>query len=235
MSWAQSHHTIDRLEERGVERRSARRSSLKGRERAIVSQTNIGIVSNATLGETSERRGGAHMGFSERIDTILNWTYYCSSRRADHQCTSQRQFGQWETAWNKHFGQFRVICVFMIITTMGIDNRGQRLSIQSERYRPKHWTVWNTILKRSGGGHNAVYNNWLFTAAQVGPEPVKSFAPNTKNHLRSFQQDSMIQSIKCRQGKHQSKFVISLCKQAIQDTQNSSSSTVILSVSWLTN
>ena len=27
----------------------------------------------ATLGETSKRRrGGAHMGFSERIDTILN-------------------------------------------------------------------------------------------------------------------------------------------------------------------
>ena len=24
------------------------------------------------VGETSERRGGAHMGFSERINTILN-------------------------------------------------------------------------------------------------------------------------------------------------------------------
>ena len=50
--WAQSqgHHTIDRLEERGVEGRSARRSPLKGRERAIVNQTNIGTVSNATLG-----------------------------------------------------------------------------------------------------------------------------------------------------------------------------------------
>ena len=39
---SQGHHTIDRLEERGVERGSAsRRSSLKGRERAIVNQTNI--------------------------------------------------------------------------------------------------------------------------------------------------------------------------------------------------
>ena len=47
---SQGHHTIDRLEERGVERGSARRSSLKGRERAIVSQTNIGTVSKATLG-----------------------------------------------------------------------------------------------------------------------------------------------------------------------------------------
>ena len=69
---SQGHHTIDRLEERGVERGSARRSSLKGRERAIVSQTNIGTVSKATLWETSERRGGAQMGFSKRIDTILN-------------------------------------------------------------------------------------------------------------------------------------------------------------------
>ena len=45
------HHTIDRLEERGVERGSARRSSFKGRGRAIVSQTNIGSVSKATLGK----------------------------------------------------------------------------------------------------------------------------------------------------------------------------------------
>ena len=27
--------------------------------------------SSSSLGETSEKRGGAHMGFSERIDTIL--------------------------------------------------------------------------------------------------------------------------------------------------------------------
>ena len=47
----QGHHTIDRLEERGVERGSARRSSLKGREVAIVNQTNVGTVSKAALGE----------------------------------------------------------------------------------------------------------------------------------------------------------------------------------------
>ena len=48
----QRQHTIDRLEERGVERGiSARRSSLKGRERAIVNQTNTGTVSTATLGK----------------------------------------------------------------------------------------------------------------------------------------------------------------------------------------
>ena len=48
---SQGHHAIDRLEQRGVERGSARRSSLKGRERASVSQTNIGTVSKATLGK----------------------------------------------------------------------------------------------------------------------------------------------------------------------------------------
>ena len=47
---SQGYHIIDRLEERGVERGSARRSSFKGREMAIVNQTNIRTVSKATLG-----------------------------------------------------------------------------------------------------------------------------------------------------------------------------------------
>ena len=47
---SQGHHTTVRLEEKGVERGSARRSSLEG-ERAIVSQTNVGTVSKATLGK----------------------------------------------------------------------------------------------------------------------------------------------------------------------------------------
>ena len=37
-----------------------------GQERTIVNQINTGTVSKATLGKTSERRGGAHMGCSER-------------------------------------------------------------------------------------------------------------------------------------------------------------------------
>ena len=45
----QGHYTIDRLEERGVERGSARRFSLKGRERAIINQTNIETVPKVTL------------------------------------------------------------------------------------------------------------------------------------------------------------------------------------------
>ena len=67
------HHTINRLEERGVERGSARRSFLKGRGRAVVNQTNIGIVSKAVLGKLL-RWGRVRMGFSEHIYTILNWT-----------------------------------------------------------------------------------------------------------------------------------------------------------------
>jgi len=39
------------LEKRGVEKGSARQSSVKGRERAIVSQTNIGTFSKATFGK----------------------------------------------------------------------------------------------------------------------------------------------------------------------------------------
>ena len=34
------------------------------------------------VGERSERQGGAHMGFSERIDTILNWTVHCAETQS---------------------------------------------------------------------------------------------------------------------------------------------------------
>ena len=57
MEQSQGYHTSDRVEKRGVERESARRSSLKGLERAIVRQTNTGTVSKATLGKLL--RGGA--------------------------------------------------------------------------------------------------------------------------------------------------------------------------------
>ena len=48
---SQGQHTTDRLEEKRAERGSIRRSSLKGRVRTIVSQTNMGSVSKATLGK----------------------------------------------------------------------------------------------------------------------------------------------------------------------------------------
>ena len=66
----QRHHTTDRLEERGVERGSARRSSLKADERG---PSSIRRTLEPFQGDF-ERQGGAHMGFSEHIDTILNWT-----------------------------------------------------------------------------------------------------------------------------------------------------------------
>ena len=61
-----------------VLRGSARRSSLKGRERATVNQKNSGTISNVTgVGETFERWDGAHiMVFSGRSDaTELNRCY----------------------------------------------------------------------------------------------------------------------------------------------------------------
>ena len=57
---SQGHHATDLLEERGVERGIARRSSFKGRERAIVNQTNIGTVSKATLVLKANIRDIAH-------------------------------------------------------------------------------------------------------------------------------------------------------------------------------
>ena len=71
----QGHHTIDRLAEKRVERGSAQRSSLRGRKRAIANQTKQWNCFKGNIGESPERRGGAHMGFPECvIYTILNWT-----------------------------------------------------------------------------------------------------------------------------------------------------------------
>ena len=70
---SQGNRTIDRLEERGVERGSARRSSLKGREGAPVNQTNIGTVSKVKYGNIlTDEIERIIVGFSERIDTVLN-------------------------------------------------------------------------------------------------------------------------------------------------------------------
>ena len=71
---SQRHHATDRLEERGVESGSTRRSCLKGRERAIVSHMNFGTFSKTTLGEPLRVGVERIWAFSERIDTILNWT-----------------------------------------------------------------------------------------------------------------------------------------------------------------
>ena len=72
LAQSQGHQTIDRLEERGVGRGSARRSSFeRTREGHRQSDEHWNCFTDNTR-ETSERRGGAHMGFSETIDTTLN-------------------------------------------------------------------------------------------------------------------------------------------------------------------
>jgi len=45
---SEGHHPIDQLEDRSTEEESTRRYSLKGRERAIVNQTNIETTSKTT-------------------------------------------------------------------------------------------------------------------------------------------------------------------------------------------
>ena len=51
--------------------------SVRGRERTIVNQTNIGIVSNGNTGETPERQDEAHkygLSRAHRYHLELNWT-----------------------------------------------------------------------------------------------------------------------------------------------------------------
>ena len=67
---SRGHKTFDRLEMRGVERGSARRSSLKGRERAIVNQTNIESVSKATLGKLLREGWSAYGLFRAHKDHL---------------------------------------------------------------------------------------------------------------------------------------------------------------------
>ena len=62
----------NRLEEKGVERGSGRRSSFKGLVTAIVNQTNIETVSKATMGKFLRPGLQRIWDFSDRIDTILN-------------------------------------------------------------------------------------------------------------------------------------------------------------------
>ena len=82
----QGHHTIDRLEEEWgvVQTGSARSTIFLGRSKKAhtFNQTNIGNCFKGNTGETPGRRGGAHTGFPEGIDNILNlnWTELIESR-----------------------------------------------------------------------------------------------------------------------------------------------------------
>ena len=71
---SQGHHTIYRLEERerGVERGIARLSSFERTREGHRQSDEHWNRFKDNVWETSERRSGAHTGFPERIDTILN-------------------------------------------------------------------------------------------------------------------------------------------------------------------
>ena len=60
------------MERREAWKEEAHRIFLEKTREVIVNQTNVGTVLKATLGETSEGRGGTHMGFYEHIDATLN-------------------------------------------------------------------------------------------------------------------------------------------------------------------
>ena len=71
---SREHHTIDRLEEADKEQ-MAREEALNDLERSEKGLSSTGttgkLFSRATLGNNSERRGGAHKGFPERVDAIF--------------------------------------------------------------------------------------------------------------------------------------------------------------------
>ena len=94
---SQGHHMTDRLEERGVERANLpRRSSLKGRERAIVNQTSSRSVSKlATLKKLLRDGVERIMRFPERADTILNWT----------ELKEQKSQQKWICVWQFNLSQ----------------------------------------------------------------------------------------------------------------------------------
>ena len=83
---SQGHHTIDRLEERGVERGSYRQSCSKGWERAIVNQTNNGTVSKATLGKLLRDGWSAYRLFRAHkyhleLNSLCLFVYLCTRAR----------------------------------------------------------------------------------------------------------------------------------------------------------
>ena len=82
---SQGHHTIDRLEERGVKRGSAWWSSLKLQKGHHQSDQYWHCFKDNMV-KTPERQGGAHIGFPQHIDIIMNWTKLKKSTREAQLC-----------------------------------------------------------------------------------------------------------------------------------------------------
>ena len=71
---SQGHHSIDRLEERGVRKRQLSTICLQRTRQGQCQSDRHWKWFKSNIMESSERRGGAHIVFPERLDTTLNWT-----------------------------------------------------------------------------------------------------------------------------------------------------------------
>ena len=68
----------EQCEERGAERGSTQRSSLKGQERDHHLSGKHWNCFKGNAGESSVRPCEVHAGFSKHLETILNWAKLCS-------------------------------------------------------------------------------------------------------------------------------------------------------------
>ena len=116
----------DHQEERGIEKGSSWQSTLKGRDRAIVNQTNFGTVSKATLGKLLTDRVECTCPplwtyFRERLrhNLELNWTTWLTSR-------DWRQYQQKTCLHRLH-----IIWAQPSFLSMGTRHMGQRLILAS--------------------------------------------------------------------------------------------------------
>ena len=119
------HHPIDRQEERGVEGRISRRFFLKGRERAIVNQTNIESASKATLGKPLRDGVEAPDDVPWKDETGLSWV-----RRTLQLLQKQRWGNFWEMVSSVQ-GLFRAHRYPLELSKTGTPvNKTERWSVQ---------------------------------------------------------------------------------------------------------
>ena len=143
---SQGHHIIDRLEERGVERRSGRRSSLKGQQRAIVNRMKNGTVSKATLGKLL--RDGVERIRAFSSAQIPSWTELCTPRIYSH--------ARWQLVYvirlfccvpccTCHVGQALLIlsvCLILFLSLMPTWTRHTTFLLSSDYVAVKSVPVW---------------------------------------------------------------------------------------------
>ena len=74
---SQGHHTIDRLRREVLKEEAPDDIPWKDEKGPSSIRRTLEPFQRQRWGNFWDRRGEAHMGFSERIDTILNWTELC--------------------------------------------------------------------------------------------------------------------------------------------------------------